>query len=475
MGNCLARVQAEVSNKEGKTSAHAAVKAKNKDRDVEKAPSSFTATHQAVKLLGRGMAGDTWLFRDTSTERLVAVKLYPRPIPDIQHESTLREIKTQTDLAPGHVSLINVYEAILTPQHLGLVMEWAAGGCLTTRVADRFPHSTPGSLIMGEDEARFYFTQFVDAVGYCHKHNIAHRDLKLDNALLDDNDPPMLKICDFGFARYFGGAHSKLERVNSHLGTPEYMSPELLHNGIANTEGRLEDYDPRRTDVWAAGVMLVVTLLGAFPFDHTKAHNPGTTDDELDLWLQEVNQSWDKSSTISANVGALSEGCKDLLDKIFVVDPKQRITIAEIIQHPWFCQEMPEPYAHSLEKMREQNQALAAHVSKRTLDRGKVELRDKELRDIVDRGCEKELAAGSHHSLRPLHTLDLKKAPLKRVNLTEEYVLAKGPDPESESPIVTERCAPSQSSSNLAGKAQKAQESKHTWREVVILVIIPGE
>lgn len=89
---------------------------------------------------------------------------------------------------------------------------------------------------------------------------------------------------------------------------------------------------------------------------------------------------------------------------------------------------------------------------------GKVELRDKELRDIVDRGCEKELAAGSHHSLRPLHTLDLKKAPLKRVNLTEEYVLAKGPDPESESPIVTERCAPSQSSSNLAGKAQKAQE-----------------
>ena len=71
--------------------------------------------------------------------------------------------------------LINVYEAILTPQHLGLVMEWAAGGCLTTRVADRFPQSTPGNLVMGEDEARFYFTQFIDAVDYCHKHNIAHR------------------------------------------------------------------------------------------------------------------------------------------------------------------------------------------------------------------------------------------------------------------------------------------------------------
>ena len=87
----------------------------------------------------------------------------------------MRLRQTQTDLAPGHVSLINVYEAILTPQHLGLVMEWAAGGCLTTRVADRFPQTSAGSLVMEEDEARFYFTQFIDAVDYCHKHNIAHR------------------------------------------------------------------------------------------------------------------------------------------------------------------------------------------------------------------------------------------------------------------------------------------------------------
>lgn len=63
-----------------------------------------------------------------------------------------------------------------------------------------------------------------------------------------------------------------------------------MHSGCALTaaggcdQGRLEDYDPRRTDVWAAGVMLVVTLLGAFPFDHTANHTAGTTDDELDLW-----------------------------------------------------------------------------------------------------------------------------------------------------------------------------------------------
>lgn len=84
--------------------------------------------------------------------------------------------------------------------------------------------------------------------------------------------------------------------------------------------------------------------------------------------LQEVNQSWDKSPTIAGNVGALSQDCRDLLDKIFVVDPKERITVAEIMKHSWFCQPLEEPFAGTLEKMRSQNQALAQHMSNRTLD-----------------------------------------------------------------------------------------------------------
>ena len=86
----------------------------------------------------------------------------------------------------------------------------------------------------------------------------------------------------------------------------------------------------------------------------------------------------------------------------------------------------------------------------------KIEKRNKELRNIVDRACEKESASKSQHNLRPLHVLDLKKAPLQRINLTEEYVLARGPDPDSESPIVNERCAPSHSGSIHSQKAAKA-------------------
>ena len=60
--------------------------------------------YQAVKLLGRGMAGDTWLMRDKETAKLVAIKLFPRPIPDVQHEPTIREFQVPAGCQPARSS-----------------------------------------------------------------------------------------------------------------------------------------------------------------------------------------------------------------------------------------------------------------------------------------------------------------------------------------------------------------------------------
>lgn len=86
-------------------------------------------------------------------------------------------VQCQTELGPGHINLINVYEAILTPDHLGIVMEYAAGGALTAHVAERWGAAKPGGLILTEDEARYFFrvshAHFAGLAGSCKPSSVA--------------------------------------------------------------------------------------------------------------------------------------------------------------------------------------------------------------------------------------------------------------------------------------------------------------
>jgi len=84
-------------------------------------------------------------------------------------------VQTQTDLGPGHINLINVYELFLTPDCLGLVMECGHGGSLTSYVGGKWKDVAQNGLILQEDEALYLFKQFISAVSYCHRHDLAHR------------------------------------------------------------------------------------------------------------------------------------------------------------------------------------------------------------------------------------------------------------------------------------------------------------
>lgn len=86
----------------------------------------------------------------------------------------------QAELGWGHHNVIKAYEAILTPTHFALVMEFASGGSLTSYVSERFSKANTTGLFLNEDEARYFFRQFIEAVQYCHSNNVAHRDLKLE-------------------------------------------------------------------------------------------------------------------------------------------------------------------------------------------------------------------------------------------------------------------------------------------------------
>jgi len=102
-----------------------------------------------------------------------------------------------------------------------------------------------------ESEVKVIFQQLAEGVSYLHKHNIAHRDLKLENILI--NSDKNIKIIDFGFSL----VTSKNKPLNICCGTPSYMAPELIAK---------KNYYGHLVDIWALGILLFVLLSGQFPF-----------------------------------------------------------------------------------------------------------------------------------------------------------------------------------------------------------------
>ncbi|XP_040999218.1 serine/threonine-protein kinase SAPK10-like isoform X1 [Juglans microcarpa x Juglans regia] len=259
-----------------------------------------------VRDIGSGNFGVARLMRDKHTRELVAVKYIERG--DKIDENVKREIINHRSLR--HPNIVRFKEVILTPTHLAIVMEYASGGEVFERIcsAGRF----------SEDEARFFFQQLISGVSYCHEMQVCHRDLKLENTLLDGSPAPRLKICDFGYSKS-SVLHSQ---PKSTVGTPAYIAPEVLLR---------QEYDGKIADVWSCGVTLYVMLVGAYPFEDP---------DEPKDFRRTIQRILSVQYSIPDGV-QISPECRDLISRIFVFDPATRITIPEIKNHEWFLKNLP--------------------------------------------------------------------------------------------------------------------------------------
>ncbi|XP_058222245.1 serine/threonine-protein kinase SAPK2-like [Rhododendron vialii] len=262
--------------------------------------------YEIVKDLGFGNFGVAKLVRDKWTREQFAVKFIERGQKIDEHVQ--REIMNHRSLK--HPNIVRFKEVLLTPTHLAIVMEYAAGGELFQRIcnAGRF----------NEDEARFFFQQLISGVSYCHSMEICHRDLKLENTLLDGSAAPRVKICDFGYSKS-AVFHSQ---PKSTVGTPAYIAPEVLSK---------REYDGKLADVWSCGVTLYVMLVGAYPFqDPAEPNNFRNT----------ICRILDVHYSIPDYV-RISIECRHLLSRIFVANPEKRITMPEIKRHLWFLKNLP--------------------------------------------------------------------------------------------------------------------------------------
>ena len=270
-----------------------------------------------------------------------------RPIPKSITQIIQREIRILADLGDGHLNIVHAEEVVLSRTHVGLVMEFVRGGNMVGYVTRRrATRDERGGLCLDEDECNYFFRQLVWAVQFCHENHVAHRDLKLDNTLLDGHDPPRLKLCDFGFAKGWG-ASSNMDTMR--IGTPEYMGPELI-------SGR-SGYDGKKVDVWASGVLLFVLLLGMFPFE-MEDENYVNTAGLYSIWIQQIRTSWQESPHNAPGVARLSPECRDLLDRMFDVNQDSRISIEGITKHPWFSRPLPARYEAALAALQKEQAAI---------------------------------------------------------------------------------------------------------------------
>lgn len=153
----------------------------------------------------------------------------------------------------NHPNIVKIFEAFETENHVYLVMEYVGGGSLHSYLKEK-PHRR-----LEEEDAKFIFKQILTALHYCHRKSIAHRDIKLENILLDENK--QVKLIDFGFSTCIPND----KKIKMFCGTPSYMAPEIVAK---------EEYAGPPADMWASGVLLYALMNGCFPFR-------GSTDKEL--------------------------------------------------------------------------------------------------------------------------------------------------------------------------------------------------
>ncbi len=153
----------------------------------------------------------------------------------------------------NHPNIVKIFEAFETEHHVYLVMEYVAGGSLHSYLKER------SNRRLDEEEAKRIFKQILTALQYCHRKSIAHRDIKLENILLDEDKN--VKLIDFGFSTCIPND----KKIKMFCGTPSYMAPEI----VAKIE-----YAGPPADIWASAVLLYALMNGCFPFR-------GATDKEL--------------------------------------------------------------------------------------------------------------------------------------------------------------------------------------------------
>ena len=295
----------------------------------KKYPSTKMKFYKYGRLLGKGAFGKVNLALHVLTGRLVAIKsINKTKLTNERHKAKiLLETSIMKSLSSSNY-IVKIYETYQTQNHFCIVMEYICAGDLLSYIRKRSK--------LTEQIAKFIFKQIILSLQFIHSHNIVHRDIKLDNILIDLNNN--IKICDFGVSKRIVNNDKMFEQC----GTPAYIAPEILKN---------KGYEGFSVDIWSCGVVLYAMLSGTVPF---KGND-----------LNELHNLIMKGKFNIIN--DISNDAKHLIKSLLEVDPKKRININNILNHPWLI---------NVDVNNNKNYNLFTNAEKVLLNKSNVDYRD---------------------------------------------------------------------------------------------------
>lgn len=275
-----------------------------------------------VRTIGAGSMGKVKEARHRRTQETCAVKIVPRalrlyqrahandppPQDAAEHAKRVKELekeiardrRTVREAALGkllyHPYICRLYEMITMTNHYYMLFEYVSGGQMLDYIV---LHG-----LLRERHARKFARGIASSLDYCHRNNVVHRDLKIENIMISKSGD--IKIIDFGLSNLY----DKNKLLKTYCGSLYFAAPELL---LAHP------YVGPEVDVWSFGVVLYVLVCGKVPFD----------DQSVTILHEKI-----KKGAVEYPA-SLSAECVDLLLHMLVVNPKKRASLREIIAHPW--------------------------------------------------------------------------------------------------------------------------------------------
>ncbi|KAG0189407.1 serine/threonine-protein kinase KIN2 [Apophysomyces sp. BC1034] len=263
--------------------------------------------------LGKGSMGKVKLGVHNVTGEKVAVKIVPRADPTATQVRCLarennREMRTVREghmmMLLNHPNIVALKDLVVLGRYMYILMDYVDGAQLLTYIVN--------NKRLAENRARDIARQVVSALDYMHRNSIVHRDLKVENILVDKRG--LVKIIDFGLSNLF--APEKM--LTTYCGSLYFAAPELL---------RAQPYRGPEVDIWSLGVVLFVMVTGSVPFD----------DNNMPAMHDKIKRGHVMYPSY------ISDSLYHLLRHMFITNPSERIILADIIRHPWLNQDYDKP------------------------------------------------------------------------------------------------------------------------------------